>query len=505
MPATAKVESLIAGLLRLKGYRALVLLERRDRPIERIFRAAVSDAEFIYLDDTLDTVRMAAAIEAAESILQRSPTLQDLLDFEVDHYRIGRNTLSIMLRRLRVGRLDGRRAAHRKAARETLARSLAVKDFVEEVLAHYRPMMALFNERGYTPAGEVFDGCLLHGVDTIQWCGAPQAGCLIYRRYSLESRGDHPLGLSGSLWRQLLAMPWTMESDAAVPKRIADNYSSGDWYRRLQLQDGKAVMSANEVRRRLKLDPSKKTAIIFCHILYDATFFYGRSLFEDYERWLVETVKAAVSNRELNWIVKVHPVNVWRSKMDGAPLVQLEVQTLRDNFGTLPDHVTVMTADTGVNTFSLFDLADYGVTVRGTIGMELPCFGIPVVTAGTGRYSGRGFTIDPETVDEYRAVLGRLHEIPRLHEDAVRLARLHYHGVIDLKPVPMRSFVLDFEAHVDSGGRFQPDVFLQLPANERLLETEDLGRLVHWLTEEKTPELLADEDIDVSRLPMVAQ
>ena len=42
-----------------------------------------------------------------------------------------------------------------------------------------------------------------------------------------------------------------------------------------------------------KLDPERKTAAIFSHILYDATFFYGESLFADYEEWLVEAVRAA--------------------------------------------------------------------------------------------------------------------------------------------------------------------------------------------------------------------
>ena len=37
MRAAAKVESLMAGLLRTKGYQPIVLLERPDRPIEQIF------------------------------------------------------------------------------------------------------------------------------------------------------------------------------------------------------------------------------------------------------------------------------------------------------------------------------------------------------------------------------------------------------------------------------------------------------------------------------------
>ena len=327
----------------------------------------------------------------------RCPDLQSLVRLEVDGFRIGRNVQSLVLRQFRVGRLDDADPRHRDAAVKTLARSLATKQFMQRLLAERRPDIAVFVERGYTPSGEVFDGCLLGGVDTIQWCGAPQSDCLIYRRYGLDTRGEHPLALSDPMWRRLNAMPWSAQEDQAVADRIAANYKSGAWYNRQQLQDGKAILAADEVRRTLGLDPSRRTAVVFSHILYDATFFYGDNLFDDYEQWLVETVRAAIANPRLNWIVKVHPVNVWRARMDGAEPVQLEAQTLDRHFGALPDHVKLMPADTPINTFSLFDVADYGLTVRGTIGMELPCFGIPVVTAGTGRYSGRGFTIEPTT------------------------------------------------------------------------------------------------------------
>jgi hypothetical protein len=116
-----------------------------------------------------------------------------------------------------------------------------------------------------------------------------------------------------------------------------------------------------------------------------------------------------------------------------------------------------------------------------------------VVTAGTGRYWGRGFTIDPQTPDEYRALVAKLHEVPRLTDAAIRLARLHYHGTFDLMPVPMRSFVLDFNAAKRTGMPPLPDVVMKRPADERLLDTEDLGRLVHWMTASHDPELLARE------------
>jgi hypothetical protein len=491
MLSTAKVESLMAGVLRLKGFQPVILLERPQWAIEKIFRAAAADAKFIYLDTWMDRARMDAAGENADAILARSASFEDLARLEIDGYRIGRNVQSLVLRQLRVGRLDNNDPRHHVAVKATLTRSLVAKEFVENMMKERAPNVAIFIERGYTPAGEIFDGCLLHGVDAVQWCSAPQSDCLIYRRYRRNTRGEHPLALSDVTWRGLMAMPWTEENDRAVVERIAANYASGAWYNRQQLQEGKAIVEAARVRDLLGLDPAKKTAIVFCHILYDATFFYGESLFEDYQHWLVETVRAAIGNPQLNWIVKVHPVNVWRSRMDGAEMVQLETEALREAFGNLSGHVKLMGADTPINTFSLFDVADYGLTVRGTIGMELPCFGIPVITAGTGRYSGRGFTTDPATCREYIELLGRLHELPRLDADAVRRARCHYFGALSLRPIPMRSFVLDYYPPARFGLPSQQDVYLRRRADQGLLDTEDLGRFVHWITSTQEPELLA--------------
>jgi hypothetical protein len=484
MLATAKVESLIASLLRLKGYRIQVLLEKPDWPIEAIFRAAVPHVEFFYRSTSITPDDLEEARAAAEKIMSDSPSLQSIVELEIDGFRIGRNVQSWVLRQFRVGRLDDADPRHRAATAETLARALSTKMFVQRLLKTCAPDTAIFVERGYTPAGEVFDGCVEAGVDVIQWCGAPQSDCLIYKRYDAKSRGDHPLSLSDETWESLLRMSWSSESDVAVAERIAANYESGAWYNRQQLQEGKRMAKADEVCRALGLDRSKKTAVIFCHILYDATFFYGDSLFDDYEQWMVETVRAAIANARLNWVVKVHPVNVWRSKMDGAELVQLEAETLRKHFGDLPDHVKIMPADTGINTFALFDVADVGLTVRGTIGMELPCFGIPVVTAGSGRYSGRGFTIDPTTRADYMALLARLHEVPRLDPEATRRARLHYFGALTLRPVPMSSFAFDYR------GGANADVKINTEADAALLATDDLGQLIAWIVRSKVPELL---------------
>src|SRR3546814_9623295 len=133
---------------------------------------------------------------------------------------------------------------------------------------------------------------------------------------------------------------------------LARNYAKGAWFNRQQLQEGKLIFDVAETRRKLGVTEGRKVAVVFAHILYDATFFYGESLFSDYEAWLIETVRSAIANPALDWIIKVHPVNVWRSKMDGAPMEQLECIALNRVFGNLPPHVRILPADTPINTRS---------------------------------------------------------------------------------------------------------------------------------------------------------
>ena len=57
------------------------------------------------------------------------------------------------------------------------------------------------------------------------------------------------------------------------------------------------------------------------------------------------------------------------------------------------------------------NLCDYGLTVRGTVGIELAALGKTVITAGTGRYEKANITINPKSIDEYENVILNLQNI----------------------------------------------------------------------------------------------
>jgi hypothetical protein len=56
------------------------------------------------------------------------------------------------------------------------------------------------------------------------------------------------------------------------------------------------------------------------------------------------------------------------------------------------------------------------------VGIEAALHGIPVVTAGTGRYDRRGFTLDSSSREEYLDKLANLQSYARLTSEQIEFA-----------------------------------------------------------------------------------
>ncbi|MBI3457930.1 MAG: hypothetical protein HY002_19305 [Candidatus Rokubacteria bacterium] len=407
---------------------------------------------------------------------------------------VGRHALSSVARELRHGSLELQHPLVKDRVERALRRSIDLVPAAEAVVAEVRPDLALFLERGYTPYGEIFDVLLNAGVDTIQWFHGHRSDALAFKRYTRETRDLHGFSLSPSTWERVRAMPWTEGRDREVLRELRERYESGTWFARKFANVGKRLKTPEEVRRQLGLDPAKKTAVIFSHILWDATFFFGENLFEDYEEWLVETVKAACANAAVNWVVKLHPDYVWKLKLDDAGWEIRDEIAIRAKVGALPGHVRLLPPDTDINTFSLFPVTDYCLTVRGTIGIEMPCFGIPVLTAGTGRYSGLGFTIDSKSREEYLERLGRIQEIPRLGEEETRLARKHAYTLLKLRLCPLITFEFVQTPLETLGHPLAHDVSIRARSGRDIETAADLTAFVHWAIESREPDFLLSLD-----------
>ena len=132
-----------------------------------------------------------------------------------------------------------------------------------------------------------------------------------------------------------------------------------------------------------------------------------------------------------------------------------DIIALRSKVGKLPDHVILVQPESEISPYSFFELADYGITVRGTVGIEMAVMGTTVITGGTGRYSGLGFTFDSATESAYIDKLANLHAHPIMTAEQVELARRYAFAVYTHRPFNIIVAKDVFKVDGKGGGRYE--------------------------------------------------
>ncbi len=452
---------------RSAGYRPVVVLDSRARIIQAAYRAIGVD-RFAFYEDHLPARPGAPDITP-------DTTLEELLGLAHQGVTIGRYAISRLMRWTRNGDPDiaGR---HRGTARAAIAEAMAYAEAARAIVATHRPDAALFLDHGYSPDGQLFDLVLDGGGACYTWNAAHRDGMLMLKRYGPESRNVHPSSLSPSTWRRLRDMRWSDRHWETLRREIEECYVSGEWYGEVGTQYRKRFPEPGALKVELGLDPGKKTAVIFPHIFWDATFFWGVDHFRNYEEWFVETLKAACRNDRLNWIVKIHPGNLVKDRRDGFQGEHSEITAIREAVGELPPHVRLIDASADIGSLSLYHVLDYCVTVRGTVGIEAAAFGKRVITAGTGRYDRLGFTEDPDSAEAYLDILSRLETLAPPDAAETELARRYAYGVFIARPTPLNSVAFAYAQ--DSAASLNVDLRARGGA---LWAADDVAAMAGWI------------------------
>jgi hypothetical protein len=475
----ASIEAFVRKAFHMAGFETAVLGYRRYDFLR--YDWLTGNQAVLQLDD-FGTQEDLAWVDRQVSTLK---TIHDWLSLEYQGVQVGRFVVALALRKYR-GALDFEDGAVQKDLRGRLALSVRYTIAAEKMLREIKPDCVLLMDRGYSGQGEIFDLAIKQGIDTITWNLGYKSNRLAFKRYHSGNERDHHLSPSAESWRQICSMPWSLESGNRIRKELFDCYQTQDWFSLVGTQFDKKILSREATRQRLGLSPGRKVAVIFPHILWDGSFFWGKDLFSDYKHWFVETIKAAVANPRLQWVVKIHPAHLVKAKQNGDVGRALELEVIEQAVGSLPDHVKLVHPDTDLSTYSLFQIADFAVTVRGTVGIESGLFGIPVVTAGTGRYDRRGFTLDSSTQQEYHQKLATLETYPPLSAQQVELAERYAYGVFLARPLSLSSVTLEYERD----GKATPRVRVHCQTREDWLAAPDMRKLATWVGDGKLEDML---------------
>jgi hypothetical protein len=215
------------------------------------------------------------------------------------------------------------------------------------------------------------------------------------------------------LVRDRCSLPMTDE----MYERLADleNARRGArvWGKSKRLWQYVSAQGAEQTRQALGLD-DRPVVLLTANVLGDSLTL-GRNIFaESMSYWITRTVQFFANRPDVQLVMRIHP----GEKL--VPQAKSMGTVVREALPEIPRHIHVIGALDHVNTYDLIEIADLGLAYTTTVGVETAMNGIPVISCGETHYRGRGFTIDPNSWEEYFSALQKvLSDLPahRLTEE----------------------------------------------------------------------------------------
>lgn len=326
--------------------------------------------------------------------------LGELLDARFDDHPLGEWIRSSTHTHLRRSHLDPADPQVEAVLRSYLYSAAVASRALARLLDDERPdALLLFNAR-MSSLRVCFELARARGIRTV----IHERGA---RDESLLVRVDaHPIELGPvrdwwSAWRDV---PLTREEAEAAVGLVEERRHGKNtgWH----AFTGAPTEEVAQVRAELRLDPARPTWLLFTssddEIAADTDWF-GAYVGQD--EWLADTIAFAARHPELDLVVRGHP-NTGSKRSTGVNESQL--QRLRALFADVPPNVRFVDPTDEVSTYTLMDLADAGLAMHSTAGMEMAAQGKPVVMAAPVPFADDVVCRSVATREDYPAVLERL-------------------------------------------------------------------------------------------------
>jgi Capsule polysaccharide biosynthesis protein len=190
------------------------------------------------------------------------------------------------------------------------------------------------------------------------------------------------------------------------------------WGKSKRLWQYVSAQGAEQTRKALGLD-ERPVVLLAANVLGDSLTL-GRNIFaESMSEWITRTVQYFSKRPDVQLVVRIHPGEkiVPQAKSMGT--------VVHEALPEIPSHIRLIGALDNVNTYDLIEIASLGLAYTTTVGVETAMNSIPVISCGDTHYRSRGFTIDPNSWDDYFSILENvLADLPahRLTEEQIAKA-----------------------------------------------------------------------------------
>lgn len=183
------------------------------------------------------------------------------------------------------------------------------------------------------------------------------------------------------------------------------------------------------LRRSLALDPRLPVLLVTPSHNYEKHFRLRHPVFDNGLRWFEETLVHLAGRDDCQVLVRLPPLPGSDGESDPHELAVSRDSgsaTFARLFPQCPAHFRLFGPFDKVSTYDLMGIADGCLTYNSTTGLEMALLGKAALVPTSIHYTGKGFTPDPDSREDYFRQLDRLIRDPAarvLSPAQVRLAR----------------------------------------------------------------------------------
>jgi hypothetical protein len=356
-------------------------------------------------------------------IIRSFKNMDEFLKFNINNVEIGKTVYDHYLRFSGVGTTN----EFKREFYTYLAKSLLVYHQINKFLKKYNIVASVQSEKQFIPGSIVFQSALINGANVFSRSGphnkfTAKKYSNINERYTNRDRFSKKLIdlVVKNISKEAIEIGGEM-----IKKRFegvsgyqvfTEHYNLPEFIKEKKTgKSDKKNISKEEMCKRLGWSPDLSIGVIFSSDLTDGVFDVTWSLFRDRLTWLRESILEIKKVNNMNWLVKPHP----NDEINNVITTTIsEFEKICSNH----DHVKIFPDDIAVG--SIPKIIDIAVTQCGSAASEYPCFGIPTIIAGETICSGLGYTIEPQSKEEYFFQLQNAKKLEKLNNHQIELAKI---------------------------------------------------------------------------------
>jgi len=247
--------------------------------------------------------------------------------------------------------------------------------------------------------GVAYQVASLLGVETVTFEFADQQ-----ERIWLAQNDEIMQHNTADLWNSLGNQPLPEKAKQALTGLFGARKNAHLWGNFARQWQQNPVKGGASVRESLKLD-ERPLALLATNVLGDSLTLGRQRITQTMAEMIVRTIGYFMHHPQIQLVVRVHPGEL---KTHGTSMIDVINQAYPD----LPENIHIIRPEDKTNTYDLMEIADFGLVYTTTVGMEMAMSGLPVIVTGKTHYAGKGFTLDPQTWQEYEQMLDQVSQNP---------------------------------------------------------------------------------------------